>query len=131
MTDQPVIKEPGCCKYCGRPVKGRADKHFCNDMCRNVWNNHKNSAEHAQVRVIDLALKKNRRILRSLLGAKKTCSVPENSMLHQGFVLKYHTHHFVSPKGDEYTFCYDYGYLPIRNDQVLIVKELSVVQGDG
>lgn len=131
MVHQPVNEGPGGCRWCGKPVRGRADKHFCNDMCRNAWNNHKKSAEHTQVRAIDLALKKNRRILQGLLGEKQTCSLPEKTLLQKGFVLKYHTHHFVSPRGDEYTYCYDYGYLQIGHDRVLIVKELSAVQADG
>ncbi len=27
------------CQQCGKPVKGRIDKRFCDDFCRNAYNN--------------------------------------------------------------------------------------------
>ncbi len=50
--------------------------------------------EQKQLRAIDLALKKNRRILRAILGPLKTKIVEEKAMLQKGFLFKYSTHEF-------------------------------------
>ena len=57
------------CLICGRPLKGRSDKKFCNDYCRNSFNNTQKFRESHNdvVKLINNALARNRRILESLL----------------------------------------------------------------
>ena len=81
-------------------------------------------AEHKAYRAIDSALKGNRRILKQLLGENKTRSVTEKQLLQKGFEFKHHTHHFMTRNGEEYLFCYDYGWLPKKDERLMIVKEI-------
>ena len=55
------------CLNCNKPVKGRTDKKFCDDYCRNNYNNQLKSNTINLVRNINNALGKNRRILENLL----------------------------------------------------------------
>ena len=55
------------CLACGKPVKGRIDKKFCDDYCRAAYNNELKSAANNYIRNVNNALGKNRRILESLL----------------------------------------------------------------
>jgi hypothetical protein len=116
-------KEPVLCLCCNAPVKGRADKKFCNDYCRNDYNNSLKSGTINLVRNINNSLGKNRRILESLLQPEKqTVHVRRDKLLEKGFLFKYATHTFTNKKEDVYIFCYDLGYLPLENDWILIVK---------
>ena len=55
------------CLLCNKPVKGRTDKKFCDDYCRNIYNNQLKAPENNLVRNINHALGKNRRILEGLI----------------------------------------------------------------
>lgn len=115
---------PRFCIACNKPLKGRTDKKFCDDNCRNNYNNQLNANNNNLVRNINNALAKNRRILESLISpgdAMAKCS--KDVLLQQGFRFKYFTHEYSNPVGSKYCFCYDYGYLPLENDMYLIVKK--------
>lgn len=110
------------CLQCGNKIAGRTDKKFCNDYCRNAYNNQLKSANSPLVRNINNALVKNRRILEAMLGGEKMVKQPKEKFLNQGFSFKYFTHQYTNQKGNIYFFCYEYGYLPLEHDWYLIVK---------
>ncbi len=111
------------CQECGKPVKGRIDKKFCNDYCRNAYNNKSKIEESAYVRQIDQALKRNRRILEELLGKEDMIKQPKANFINKGFNFLYHTHQYTNKKGNIYYFCYEYGFLPLEGEWYLIVKK--------
>jgi len=111
------------CIACGKPVKGRSDKKFCDDYCRNVYNNDLKADTNNYVRNINNGLRKNRRILQEcLLAGDDMAKTTKDKLLHSGFQFKYITHTYTNKKGNIYFFCYDYGYLPLENDWYLVVK---------
>ena len=114
------------CLACGKELHGRVDKKFCNDYCRNAYNNSLKSADSGVVRNINNALIKNRRILEAALGSEGMQKVQREKLLHQGFQFKFVTHTYTTKKGDTYFFCYEYGYLPLENGLYLIVKRKEI-----
>ncbi|MGB7527672.1 hypothetical protein [Sphingobacterium cellulitidis] len=110
------------CKECEQPIKGRTDKRFCNDNCRNAFNNRENSKEYNILKKINTQLRKNRKILSNLLAEEKMIKISKNKLLGEGFSMVYHTHRILTTKGQQYIFCYEYGYLEIGQDYILIVK---------
>lgn len=115
--------EPKHCLACNKTVKGRADKKFCDDYCRNAYNNQLKTGSGKLVININNALKKNRRILEGILPSdEEMAKSTKEKMLAKGFQFKYITHTYVNKKGNTYFFCYDYGYLPLENDWYLVVK---------
>ncbi|HET7896454.1 MAG TPA: hypothetical protein VFL47_02255 [Flavisolibacter sp.] len=114
------------CLACGKALHGRADKKFCNDYCRNAYNNNLKSASSTVVRNINNALLKNRRILEAFLGTEEMQKVPKDKLLQQGFRFTYITHTYTNKKGNTYFFCYEYGYLPLEHDWYLVVKRKEV-----
>ncbi len=117
--------ESKTCLACGKIVKGRIDKKFCDDYCRNNYNNQQKAKSNhsAFVRDINNALLKNRKILESLKGDKEEhVKVNKEKLLGLGFSFKYLTHTFKNKEGKIYFWCYDYGYLPLDHDWFLIVK---------
>jgi uncharacterized protein YjdB len=110
------------CLFCSNKITGRTDKKFCNDYCRNAYNNQLKSANSPAVRNINNTLIKNRRILETMLGEEKMIKQLKEKLLTQGFNFKYFTHNYTNQKGNIYYFCYEYGYLPLEHDWFLIVK---------
>lgn len=115
--------ETKTCLTCGKPLKGRSDKKFCDDYCRNNFNNQLNAESNNYVRNVNNALRRNRRILEELLPAgEEMVKTTKEKLLLSGFRFKYITHTYTNKKGNVYFFCYEYGYLPLENDWFLIVK---------
>ena len=114
------------CLCCNKPLKGRADKKYCSDTCRNQFFNKQKELERAEIRTIDLVLKKNRRILRDLLGDHTSINISEKDLLVKGFVFLYYTHHLTTKMEQrEYVFCYDYGYRQMENGWYKVVKSFK------
>lgn len=110
------------CLACDKPLHGRADKKFCNDYCRNAYNNVLKSANNTVVKDINTVLHKNRRILENVLGQEKTAKTNREKLLQQGFNFKYITHTYTTKNGDIYCFCYEMGYLSLESETYLVVK---------
>lgn len=110
------------CLDCGEVLHGRADKKFCNDQCRNNYNNQLNSNASNLVRNINNILRRNRRILEELNPAGKTKTTLQK-LASKGFNFEYFTSLYQTQKGSTYHFCYEYGYLPLDNDEFLLVKK--------
>ena len=120
MLDQ---KEAPICLKCKKPVKGRSDKKFCDDYCRAAYNNELKSAANNNIRNVNNALGKNRRILESLLpDGEATAKANRDKLIEKGFQFKYHTHLYHTKNDKTYFYCYEYGYLPLENNWFLIVK---------
>lgn len=114
------------CLACGSTLKGRADKKFCNDYCRNNYNNKlKSEDNHSSViRNINNALLKNRKVLQSLLpSGEEMAKTNKERLLRMGFRFGYLTHIYTTKAGKQYFYCYDYGYLPLDNDWFLVVRK--------
>jgi hypothetical protein len=118
---------PRLCLECSKPLKGRIDKKFCDDYCRNAYNNKAKVEESSYVRQINKTLQRNRRILEDLLGKEGMVKQSKSKFIHKGFHFDYHTHQYVNKKGNIYYFCYEYGFLPLEGDLYLIVKRKDTV----
>ncbi|MGC4100961.1 hypothetical protein [Ferruginibacter sp.] len=116
-------KEGKTCLSCGKTVKGRSDKKFCDDYCRAAYNNDLKGAVNNYIRNVNNALGKNRRILESLLPAgETTAKASQDKLVEKGFQFKYHTQLYQTKNGNTYFYCYEYGYLPLEHNWYLIVK---------
>jgi len=117
------IMKSNACLACGKPLQGRIDKKFCDDYCRNTYNNATKSASNNLVRNINNALKKNRNLLERIMPEGEVMTKAHRDKLSQGgFQFRYMTHTYTNKKGNIYYYCYDYGYLPLDNDWFLVVK---------
>ncbi|WP_346860039.1 hypothetical protein [uncultured Draconibacterium sp.] len=110
------------CLECGEPLKGRADQKFCNDLCRNSYNNKKLSGSTNFMRKINRVLKKNHSILEELNTEEKTTTF--RSILEKlGFNFNYYTNIYTTKTGREYFFVYDQGYSELENNKFMLVKK--------
>ncbi|GAA0881276.1 hypothetical protein GCM10009119_42460 [Algoriphagus jejuensis] len=116
-------QEERLCLNCGKTIHGRIDKKFCDDSCRNTFNNRQNATNVNLIRNINNSLKKNRNILESLIPENETLAKStREKMSRQGFNFRYFTHTYQNKKGNHYHYCYDFGYLELEGDWFLIVK---------
>lgn len=110
------------CMHCGKEVKGRLDKKFCDDVCRNAWHNKQNQDEATHIRTVNAILKKNRKILMDLNLTGKS-KVRKEDLLKNGFNFDYLTRIYTTQKGSTYFFCYEQGYLPLEGDWYMLVVD--------
>jgi predicted nucleic acid-binding Zn ribbon protein len=111
------------CLACDRPIKGRTDKKFCDDSCRNNFNNRLNSDATPLIRTINNILRRNRRILFELLGeSDKPVLVDKARLIAKGFHFEFFTEQFTNDKAEVYYYCYDYGYRVLEAEKYMAVK---------
>ena len=115
------------CLDCGESIRGRADKKFCSDQCRNNYNNQLNSDSNNYIRNVNNILRKNRRIL-SELNPEEKSKAHKNKLLEKGFNFSYFTNTYTTKKGATYYFCYEQGYLPLENDFYFLVMRKEYVE---
>ncbi|WP_010135448.1 hypothetical protein [Ochrovirga pacifica] len=113
--------EEKSCLECGERIVGRSDKKFCNDYCRNAYNNKLNVGDKNLVRNTNNALKKNYKILCELNPTGKT-KLNKTVLLQKGFNFQLFTSIYTTKTGNQYFYCYNQGYLLLENDFVLLVK---------
>jgi hypothetical protein len=112
------------CLECGKPLgAGRSDRRFCNEACKTKFHNNQKIFEYAEIKKIENILKRNRRVLKRLLGDEREKVVSYEKLLKLGFEFGYYTHHRKSAvKKYEYTYCFDYGYRIADDASYKIVK---------
>ncbi|AEV97463.1 hypothetical protein A4D02_35900 [Niastella koreensis] len=113
------------CLACNKPIKGRIDKKFCNDSCRNNFNNRLYNYSIPAIRNINKILRKNRQILEELLSGleNKVLVIERKDLSEMGFQFEYFTELFYPDKKERYYYCYDYGYRSIDSKKVMAVKD--------
>lgn len=112
------------CQECGEKIIGREDKKFCNDSCRNAFNNKINKDATNLMRNVNNKLRKNYRILSNLNPEEKT-KISRKTLLQQGFDFELITSIYTTKTGTNYFFVYDQGYMAIENDWLILVKRKS------
>jgi predicted nucleic acid-binding Zn ribbon protein len=113
--------EQKLCLDCGTALRGRADKKFCDDQCRNNYNNKLKAEDNSFVKQVNRILARNRTILKTLNPEGKI-KVQRDILAKAGFDFDYFTHHYTTQNANKYIFCYEYGYLPLEKNEVLLVK---------
>lgn len=110
------------CLYCNDPLSGRVDKKFCSDQCRNAYNNERIAGNENHIRRINAVLKKNRKILEQILATENKKVIPLEGLIQSGFNFQFHTFCLTTKNGNTYFFCYEFGYLKLEHDKVMLVK---------
>ena len=97
--------ESRTCPACGKNVKGRADKRFCDDYCRNNYNNQLNSDAVNYVRNVNNILRRNRRILEETMeGVEKATARSKAELVKKGYRFDFFTSIFTNKEKETYYF---------------------------
>jgi len=107
------------CPECGEIVTGRVDKKFCSVYCKSAYHNQLNKDKEDNLfKKIDKHLKLNRRILKEYNKAGKA-TVRKSTLISEGFNPKYFTNYWKNQKGDVYLFCYEFGFLELKEHDIV------------
>lgn len=112
------------CHTCGIPIYGRIDKRFCSDQCRYIENNKQKQQTEAIVLEMNIAMRKNRKILMTLCPKGRSV-VRKEVLVTMGFRMDLFTALFVTTAKQIYYLCYDFGFTPLIErgiPKVLIVS---------
>ncbi len=108
------------CLDCGDTVRGRADKKFCSDQCRNNYNNRLNKDNNQYVRNVHTLLRRNRRILSDLYSEGKR-KIHRDALFALGYNFNFFTHTIELQSGETSRFCFEYGYAEPETDFVELI----------
>jgi len=97
------------CLDCGDILRGRTDKKFCSDQCRNNYNNRLNRDSNNFVRNVHGLLRKNRRILSDLYSEGRV-RVHKDALIALGYNFSFYTHVIETSQGHKFHYCFEYGY---------------------
>lgn len=99
------------CACCGDLLRGRSDKLFCDDRCRNKHHNEKRkkSLLGDRARSIQRQLVKNHRILNDMLAGRRRLTISRDHLLRRGFCFEIYSHQRVFCRR-KWCFCLDIGY---------------------
>ncbi len=115
------------CLECGEAFKGRTDKKFCADFCRNAFNNRIKASASEYYRRVNSTLRRNYKILGELLP-DETAKASKNLLLQKGFNFAFYTNVYTTEKGSNYFFCYEYGYRPLEREGYFLVKRKEAAE---
>jgi predicted nucleic acid-binding Zn ribbon protein len=116
------------CLECGEHLKGRVDKKFCSDACRNSANN-RQKQRTPYMREVESVLKQNRHVLRELLRENEGIfhrRVNRSEMVERGFDFEFFTNVVFTGKSEYVLFCYEYGFMQQSRDMYLITRKSEV-----
>jgi hypothetical protein len=119
------------CLFCSKTIRaGRSDKKFCDMNCKDAYHNEQKIVEAAEIRKINLILKKNRRILKQLFKpASPEQNYSRELLLKEGFQFGFQTHVVVTKRlAYEIVFCYDYGFREMGPGLYQLFRSFAEVQ---
>ncbi|MBP8958835.1 MAG: hypothetical protein KBG40_00215 [Bacteroidales bacterium] len=115
------------CLDCGEIIRGRSDKKFCSDQCRNNYNNKLNRDSNNYVRNVHGLLRKNRRILCDLYNEGKTV-LHKDALFALGYNFNFFTHIIETKDGVKYNYCFEYGYCEKDEDYIELKQNLQYLE---
>ena len=111
----------GICKECGKELRGRSDKKFCSDMCRNAFHNKKRKTELIKIAEVNKILIRNNRIFNKFLSENEAF-VDINQAINEGVDLTHFTSIQTNPIGEICFVCYDTGFVIKSLNMIKITK---------
>lgn len=116
------------CRFCEEVVRGRSDKLFCDDRCRNQYHNRRQKIPtlSAAARRIQRQLIKNRRVLQEVLHHRRRCLIERDLLLRKGFSFEFFSHCRVG-KGGLVVYCLDLGYRKRPGNRLEVFRPVSDV----
>lgn len=102
------------CPVCEIELIGRTDKKYCSLKCKSAHQYQKRKSEEDLYYQIDKQLKVNRKLLKSY-NKSGLSTIRKEKLIAEGFSPKYFTHYWKNPKGQVYLFCYEFGFLDLKD----------------
>ena len=115
------------CKICNTIVKGRSDKKFCSQRCKNYYHLNLRKVTAIAVKEIDIILHRNRSILLEVVGKNLMQKKIERIVLERKkFNFNYNTHSHINSKNKTLFWVYDFAWMSFSDDEILIVRKRTL-----
>lgn len=112
------------CLSCSKELVGRTDKKFCDAQCRSTYHNQNRPQHEITIQRINSMLRRNRSLLAHFSPSGKT-TVEREILFKSGYNFDSFTNMYTFKTGTYY-FCYDYGFLPVKDDKG--IEKMVIVQ---
>jgi hypothetical protein len=112
------------CLECGKELKGRLGKKYCDQACKSAYHNRHKSFGEETIRNLNRIMRHNRSILRTLCPEGKA-TIRKEVMDQMGYDYRYFSSVYHSPNATYY-LVYDYGFAPIYEkgtEKALIIQK--------
>jgi len=107
------------CLYCKTKLEGRKDKKFCSPYCKSSFHYEKNKDnENSRYEVVKNKLHLNRKLLKKY-NKSGLSQIRKEQLINEGFDPNYFTNYWKNYKGQVYLFCYEFGFLEVKNSNPL------------
>ena len=94
------------CLECNRVLKGRSDKKFCDQKCKNThYNEYRRTRQPLRFKQINQILVHNRNILKTMFEKFPLKNISNDQLSREGFLFSYYTN-----SSPDTFYCYDYGF---------------------
>ena len=104
------------CLNCNDLIEGRVGKVFCNNYCKSNYHYEEGKNKAATTfSKIDKQLRLNRKLLKHFNQAGKS-TIRKEKLMEAGFNPKFFTHYWKNQRGQVYFFCYDVGFLELKEN---------------
>ena len=110
------------CLLCAKPLLGRADKKFCDELCRNTHNNIITSQARIGMRSAQSILARNRKILREIVGDDTLKKVSLSTLISKGYHFDYLTCLKTTNYGEINKYCFEFNLKEISNEMIEIIR---------
>lgn len=120
------MSEKRLCPICHTPIKGRVDKIYCSPTCKSAHQYEQRLAKDKFYLQVDKQLKTNRKILKKYNRSGMT-TLRRETLHQEGFDPNFFTHYWKNQKGDVYLFCYDFGFLKLKEKNGHQTKEKYLI----
>jgi hypothetical protein len=111
------------CLSCNHEMQGRADKRFCSLACKNAYNNEQRRQSRGATEEIDGYLHRNREVMALLMGDTKKATFDRLVLQRAGFKFDYLTGLYFTREGKMYRIVYDFAWLDIDGQNILLVRK--------
>jgi CRISPR/Cas system CMR-associated protein Cmr3 (group 5 of RAMP superfamily) len=54
---------------------------------------------------------------------KKVLVIDKIKLVEKGYQFEYCTEHYTTKENEQYYYCYDYGYRPLDDEKLMVVKD--------
>lgn len=104
------------CLECGKNLKGRAGKKYCDSACKSAYHNRNKSYGEITIMQVNRMIRHNRAILKTLSPQGKA-TVRKEVLDQMGYDFRYFSGIFKT-SGNIYYLVYDYAFAPIFEKEV-------------
>lgn len=118
------------CLHCQHALAGRTDKKFCDDYCRNTYNNKRYREEFAAKREIQSALNHNYKVLREICVTNTVAESSLSDLHSRGYQMPFFTNLSLTGQGEVLRQCFDMGILTKENGKLFVIDMKNGSQGN-